>query len=116
MNPITLTTSIELPGRPDYEILGIITAECVYGMNLFGDIMASVRDIFGGRSEATQKVLRDAREVCLSELRQEAALIGADAVIAVDLDYQEISGRSKSGMILLVASGTAIRLKTPDHA
>jgi hypothetical protein len=33
---------------------------------------------------------------CLRELRREAAQIGGDAVIAVDLDYSEFSGCGKS--------------------
>ena len=88
----------------------IITAECVFGMNLFRDIFAEVRDIVGGRSSATQKVLRDARKKCLRELKIEAYSVGADAVIGVDLDYSEFSGGRKS-MLFLVASGTAVKLK-----
>ena len=78
-------------------------------MNVFRDMFASVRDFFGGRSEATQKVLKDARTTCLSELQKEAFECGADAVIAVDLDYSEFSGGGKS-MLFLLASGTAVKL------
>ena len=67
-------------------------------------------DVFGGRSEAVQGTLRRARQTCLTELKKEAAAIGADAVIAVDLDYSEFSGGGKS-MLFLVASGTAVKLK-----
>ena len=88
----------------------IITAECVFGMNLFRDLFAAVRDIVGGRSVASQKVLRDARKKCLRELKIEAYAVGADAVIGVDLDYSEFSGGRKS-MLFLVASGTAVKLK-----
>jgi len=52
-------------------------------------------------------VLRDSRRVCLTELRREALIAGANAVIGVDLDYSEISGDDKS-MLFLVASGTAV--------
>ena len=90
--------------------LEIITAECVFGMNVFRDFFAGMTDFFGGRSEASQKVLRDARRNCLQELRLEAIDIGADGVLAVDLDYSEISGKGK-GMLFLVASGTAVKFK-----
>jgi uncharacterized protein YbjQ (UPF0145 family) len=99
---------------PEYRVtqrLEIITAECVYGMNLFRDMFSSIRDIVGGRSGASQKVLRDARKTCLTELRREALISGADAVIGVDLDYSEISGDGKS-MLLVVASGTAVKIQT----
>ncbi|MEC8210259.1 MAG: heavy metal-binding domain-containing protein [Pseudomonadota bacterium] len=58
-----------------------------------------------------QNTLRDARRTALAELRREALFVGADAVIGVDLDYQEITGGGKNGMIMLVASGTAVSLK-----
>ncbi|MEY8211058.1 MAG: YbjQ family protein, partial [Gammaproteobacteria bacterium] len=81
----------------DHEI-EVITAECVFGMNIFRDLFAGIRDIFGGRSEASQKVLRDARQTCLHELKLEAKKLGADAIIGIDLDYQEFSGKGK-GML-----------------
>ena len=67
------------------------------------------------RSAASQKVLRDARKTALAELRREALMVGADAVIAIDLDYQELSGGGKSGMLMIVASGTAVRLKAGEN-
>ncbi|MDP6573022.1 MAG: YbjQ family protein [Rhodospirillales bacterium] len=107
---IVLTTETVLSGYHVAERLEIITAECVFGMNVFRDMFAGIRDIFGGRSSSSQKVLRDSRRVCLTELRREALLLGANAVIAVDLSYNEISGDGKS-MLFLVASGTACRVE-----
>ena len=107
---IILTTE---PNMPEYRVtqrIEVITAECVFGMNLFRDFFASIRDVFGGRSSASQKVLRDSRKVCLTELKREALIAGANAVVGVDLDYSEISGDGKS-MLFLVASGTAVRVE-----
>ena len=95
-------------------LLKSISIECVFGMNVFRDMFAGIRDIIGGRSSATQKVLRDARRTALTELRGEALMVGADAVIGIDLDYQELSGGGKSGMLMIVASGTAVALKKDD--
>jgi len=109
---IILTTETNPQGMEIAERIEIITSECVFGMNIFRDFFAGIRDIVGGRSKATQNVLRDARKTCLSELKEEAVAVGADAVIGVDLDYSEISGGGKSGMLFLVASGTAVKLKS----
>ncbi|MBT3557366.1 MAG: YbjQ family protein [Rhodospirillales bacterium] len=98
------------PMMDEYRVtqrLEVITAECVFGMNLFKDFFASITDIFGGRSSSSQKVLRDARHTCLTELRREALIAGANAILAVDLNYNEISGDGKS-MLFLVATGTAV--------
>lgn len=103
---LTTETAHNLPVT---ERLGIIAAEVVIGMHIFRDIGAAFRDVFGGRSQTMQRGLKDAREAALAELRLEAAQLGADAVVGIDLDYSEISGGGKS-MLFLVASGTAVKL------
>lgn len=110
---VILTTAPSLEGYRVTRTLAIVTAECAFGMNIFRDLFAGLTDIFSGRSEATQKVLRDARQHCLEELRREAIRHGANAVIAVDLDYSEFSGQGKS-MLFLVASGTAVFVEPLD--
>ena len=84
----------------------IVTAECAFGMNIFKDLFAGIRDIVGGRSEAVQKTMRDSRRTALYELKKEAHMVGANAVVGVDLDYMEMS--TAGSMVLLVASGTAV--------
>ncbi len=104
---LIVTTEFSMPEYTVTNRIEVITAECVFGMNLFKDMFAGIRDILGGRSASSQKVLRDARRTCLTELRREALIVGANAVIGVDLDYSEISGDGKS-MLFVVASGTAV--------
>ena len=88
--------------------LDVITAECAYGMNIFKDLFASISDIFGGRNKSIQNTLKDARKNVLAELQKEAFSLGANAVVGIDLDYSEISGGGKFGMLFIVASGTAV--------
>ena len=85
----------------------IVTAECAFGMNIFKDLFAGVRNIVGGRSKAVQKTMRDSRRAALYELKKEAYEVGANAVVGVDLDYVELAGTGSS-MVMLVASGTAV--------
>ena len=107
---VTLTTEAYPEGLKIAERIEVVTAECAFGMNVFKDLFAGVRDIVGGRSEAVQKTLRDSRRVALYELKKEAFHVGADAVVGVDLDYVELV--AAGNMVLLVASGTAVKL---DH-
>ena len=106
---IGLSTLSALPGNTDFSVIGVVTAECVFGMNVFRDLFAGLRDVVGGRSDASEKVLKDLKQTCLTELREEAYKVGADAVLGVDLDYSEFSGQGKS-MLFLVASGTAVKI------
>lgn len=104
-----LITTESQPNINIQERITIITAECAYGMNIFKDLFAGVRNVVGGRSEAVQSTMRDARETVLYELKREAHLVGANAVVAVDLDYVELAATG-STMLMLVASGTAVRI------
>ncbi len=107
LSKILLTTESNPADIVIKDRIEIITSECVFGMNLFRDFFASVTDIFGGRSSSTQKVLRDARKKVLDELKNEAVDVGANAVIAVHLEYSQMSGKGTS-LLFVVATGTAV--------
>lgn len=104
---VIVTTTPSLDGYRVTKVVDVISAECVFGMNIFKDFFTGLTDFFGGRSETSQKVLKDARQLCIRELKTEAYRVGANAVIGVNLDYSEFSGQGKS-MLFLVASGTAV--------
>lgn len=96
----------------DVERLNVVATEVVLGMNIFKDVLANVRDIFGGRSGTVQNTLEEARLIAFEDLRMKAAKLGADAVIAVDIDYNSISTGSGINMMMVSVSGTAIRWKS----
>jgi len=103
---ITTTPSIE--GRKIQSYLGIVSGEAIMGANIFKDIFASIRDIVGGRSAAYEQELIRAKDIALQELQERAAALGADAIVAVDLDY-EVLGQGNS-MLMVSVSGTAVKL------
>ena len=105
INAILLTTETA-PNLNITRRIEIVTAECAFGMNIFKDLFAAVRDVVGGRSEAIQETMRDSRRTALYELKKEAYEVGANAVVGVDLDYVELS--AVGSMVMLVASGTAV--------
>lgn len=114
ISSILLTTETA-PNLKITKRIEIVTAECAFGMNMFKDLFAGVRNIVGGRSEAVQKTMRDSRRTALYELKKEAYEVGADAVVGVDLDYVELAGTGSS-MVMLVASGTAVLIEETNHA
>lgn len=104
-----ITTTDGIEGRQITAYLGIVTGEAVLGTNIFRDFFAGIRDIVGGRSGSYEKELRKARDTALAELTDEAKALGADAVIAVDLDYEHIGSGDRS-MLMVSANGTAVKL------
>ena len=105
-----ITTTDQVEGKRVTAYLGIVSGEAVVGTNIFRDLMAGIRDIVGGRAGGYEQELRQAKEAAISEMRDEARRLGADAVVGVDLDYEHLGGGNKS-MLMVTANGTAVRLQ-----
>lgn len=97
-------------GHTITKYLGVVSGEAILGANIFKDLFAGIRDIVGGRSAAYERELRKARDLAISEMCEEAAGMGANAVLGVDLDYETISVSAGGGMLMVSASGTAVQL------
>jgi uncharacterized protein YbjQ (UPF0145 family) len=103
-----LTTTNTIEGKPIQQYFGIVTAEAIIGANIVKDIFAGLRDIVGGRSGTYERVIDEARMNALRELEHKAAYMGANAVIAIDLDFETIG--AKGSMLMVVATGTAVKI------
>lgn len=101
---ITTTNSIE--GRKAIRYLGIVSGEAILGANIFKDFFANIRDVVGGRSAAYESELIKAKEIAMQEMKERAEMMGANAVLAVDLDYETIGQRGS--MLMVSVSGTAV--------
>ena len=105
---VVTTTTPAIEGRGIAEYHGLVSGEAILGANVFRDFFAGIRDIVGGRSGAYEKALREARDIAVREMCEEAEARGADAVIGVDLDYETVG--KEGGMLMVTACGTAVRL------
>jgi uncharacterized protein YbjQ (UPF0145 family) len=101
-----LSTTPTLEGHPIREYRGIVTGEAILGANVFKDLFAGIRDIVGGRSGVYERELGAARKLALDELANEARKLGANAVVAIDLDYEVVG--ANGSMLMVTASGTAV--------
>lgn len=109
LNRIILTTETNTKDLVINDRLGVISSESALGMNIFRDLFTNVRDIVGGQSVSTQRILKDLKSTVFQDLKEQAYNLDADAVIAINLDYSEFSGGGRS-MLFLVATGTAVKL------
>ena len=103
-----ITTTHTLDGKHISDYLGLVSGEAILGANIFKDFFASIRDIVGGRSAAYEKELQRAKELALGEMQAQAAALGANAIIGVDLDYETIGVGQGGNMLMVSASGTAV--------
>lgn len=102
-----VTTTHHIEGRQIRSYEGIVTGEAIIGAHVVKDLFASIRDFVGGRSGAYEKTIREAKDIALQEMTEQAKALGADAILAVDIDYQTM-GQSNS-MLVAIASGTAVK-------
>lgn len=114
LSDMTVTTGTAAPDLVVEERLGVLAAEVVIGIHLFKGITVGVRDTVGGRSETYQKDLRAMRQDALDEIKLEAHALGANAVIAMNLDDQETGSKAQS-MLMLVAAGTAVKMRAKQE-
>lgn len=103
-----VVTTPGLEGRRVTRYLGLVSGDAILGANIFKDFFAGIRDIVGGRSAAYEQELRKAKSIALGEMEAEAAQLGANAVVGVDLDFETIQVGSGGGMLMVSASGTAV--------
>ncbi len=104
-----ILTTPNIEGKRIVAYLGLVSGEAILGANVFKDFFASIRDIVGGRSAAYEGELRKAKDIAIEEMKQQAAAIGGNAVLAVDLDYETIGVGQSGNMLMVSASGTAVR-------
>ena len=103
---VIVTTTPSVEGRKITSYQGIVTGEAIMGANVFKDLFAGIRDIVGGRSATYERELRRARDLAMAVIKAAAAEMGANAVVAVDIDYETVG--SNGSMLMVTVSGTAV--------
>ena len=102
-----LTTTPNIQGREITQYFGIVSGETIIGATLFKDFFAGIRDIVGGRASSYESVLREAKESALQEMSDQAARMGANAVIGIDLDFETVG--ANGSLLMVTAAGTSVR-------
>lgn len=108
-NDVFITTTNNVEGIRIRQYLRPVSAHIVAGTDIFSDFAASVRDVFGGRSESYQRQLSSIYNEAIDRLKLEASEIGANGILGLKIDIDEISGKGKS-MFMITALGTAVVL------
>ena len=105
--PMIDTTTPTVEGTPVTQYLRVVCGETIAGVNFIKDMAAGFRNLVGGRSQTYEGELIQARETALAEMVQRAQELGAEGVVGVDIDYETLG--SDNGMLMVTASGTAVR-------
>ena len=104
---VTTTDTVQNHSIETY--VGIVTAEVVYGTNVFKDFFAGIRDTLGGRTGSYEKVFEKGQQKAIEELKQRAQKLNADGVIGIEIDTGTISVDNRGVLLLITATGTAVK-------
>jgi uncharacterized protein YbjQ (UPF0145 family) len=100
-----LTTTPIIQGHEVREYKGVVAGETIIAANVLKDVMANIRDFFGGRSSSYEKVLIEGREAAMRELEERARQMGANAVVGIHIEYGSVN---QGTMLMIAATGTAV--------
>lgn len=110
MKRVFITTTNTVDNGKAIEYFGVISSHIVAGAGFLSDFAASVSDIFGGRSGSYRRQLESLYDEALGELSDKAHLLGANSILGLKIDMDNISGKGMS-MFMITAVGTAAKIE-----
>ena len=99
-----VVTSENIANKRIVKTLGLVRGNTIRARHIGKDILAGLRTIVGGEIHEYAKLLAESREQTIDRMVQEAAGLGANAVIATRFTTSVIVG----GAAELLAVGTAV--------
>jgi len=103
-----ITTNLEtVSGKRIVKHLGLVSGSTVRAKHVGRDIMAGLKNIFGGELKGYTELLHESREEALQRMQQQAQSIGANAVLNIRLTTSSVT----QGAAELFAYGTAVILE-----
>ena len=99
-----IVTTNDAPGHRVVKTLGVVRGITVRSRNAVSDMFGGVQSIFGGRVGVYVKLAETARQEAYDELVAHAREMGANAILAMRYDANEIM----PGITEVLAYGTAV--------
>jgi uncharacterized protein YbjQ (UPF0145 family) len=107
MDDILISTMNDLPGYEVVEVHGEVFGLIVRARNVFSNLGAGLRTVFGGEVKGYTSLLSESRTHAVDRLREAAAAKGGNAVLAMRFDCNEIADI----MSEVAAYGTAVTVR-----
>jgi len=105
-----VVTGPDVPGRRIVEVLGLVRGNTIRARHLGRDIQAVLRNIAGGEVHEYTKMLAETREQAVDRMIEDAAALGADAVVSMRFETCQVM----QGAAEMLAYGTAVKLESAE--
>jgi len=110
INPTLVTTAFELPGHRTVRNLGVVRGIVVRSRSIVGTIGASLQTLIGGNITLYTELCENARKDAFQLMIEHAAETGANALIGVRYDANEVA----VGVTEVLAYGTAVLVEPTE--
>ena len=107
MNQAMVTTALELPGYRIVRNLGVVRGITVRSRSILGNLAGGIQSLFGGNITIYTELCEKARGEAFDLLIQHAGAIGADGIVAMRYDANEVM----EGITEVLAYGTAVKVE-----
>jgi uncharacterized protein YbjQ (UPF0145 family) len=104
MDTSLITTSTGLEGYKIVKHLGVVRGITVRSRSVVGNFAGGIQSLFGGRLSVYVELCENAREEAYHLLIQHAQALGANAIISMRYDANEVM----QGITEVLAYGTAV--------
>ena len=101
-----LSTTENIPGRAIRRFFGVVSGSTVRSKHIGRDLMAGIKNIFGGELKGYTELLQESREDAMARMVKEAESLGANAIVNVRFATSSIT----QGAAELFAYGTAVQV------
>ena len=99
-----VTTALELPGQKIVRNLGVVRGIVVRSRSIVGNIGAALQSLVGGNITLYSELCEKARDDAFKLMLQHAAEHGANAIVGMRYDANEVA----DGITEVLAYGTAV--------
>ena len=104
---LVVSNTENVPGRTITRFYGVVSGSTVRTKHIGRDMMAGLKNIFGGELKGYTELLRESRDDALERMLEEARSLGANAVVNVRFSTSSVA----QGAAELFAYGTAVQVE-----
>jgi uncharacterized protein YbjQ (UPF0145 family) len=102
-----LTNTEEVPGKKIITFYGVVSGSTVRAKHVGRDLMASLKNIFGGELKGYTELLQESRDQAIERMKSQAKQLGANAVVNVRFSTSSVA----SGAAEIYVYGTAVSVR-----
>ncbi|WP_022664265.1 YbjQ family protein [Desulfospira joergensenii] len=102
-----LTNTEEIPGKKITAFYGVVSGSTVRAKHVGKDLMAGIKNIFGGELKGYTDLLQETRDEAINRMKSQAEQMGANAIVNVRFSTSSVA----AGAAEIYVYGTAVTVE-----